>query len=258
MKKLSLFVGLVLAVLSSISVHAQGTAFIYQGQIRDGGTNANGNYTMTFKLYDAVSAGNQVGSNIVTSATLVNGIFSVSLDFGGGAFNGSSRWLETTVNNGSTTETISPRAPLLPAPYAQYANKANSLDSGTWSLHTGDFEDISNVFQFFDDGIFVLGMSTNGCLFNGNLDASQLHADSLSVEDQINVNNGGSIYLNNTNNNNSLQLSSDGNRGLYLGGSRLTFNDGSSLLSAGQGGLQTSGATPCPRTRRIQTAFVPS
>ena len=44
--------------LTAPQSHAQGTtAFTYQGQLRDGGTNANGTYTMTFKLYDAVSAG---------------------------------------------------------------------------------------------------------------------------------------------------------------------------------------------------------
>ena len=33
---------------------AQGTtAFTYQGQLHDTGTNANGNYTMIFALYDA-------------------------------------------------------------------------------------------------------------------------------------------------------------------------------------------------------------
>src|SRR5476649_358342 len=76
---------------------AQGTtAFTYQGQLRDGGTNANGAYTMIFKLYDAVSSGNQIGSTITANATLANGLFSVNLDFGN-AFNGAARWLDITV-----------------------------------------------------------------------------------------------------------------------------------------------------------------
>ena len=42
----------------------QTTAFTYQGQLRDGGTNANGAYSMVFKLYDAGTNGNQIGSAI--------------------------------------------------------------------------------------------------------------------------------------------------------------------------------------------------
>src|SRR5205807_1790263 len=78
----------------------QGTsAFTYQGQLRDGGTNAKGTYTMIFKLYDAVTSGNQIGSDITNSPTLGNGLFSVNLDFGAGAFNGSGRWLDITITN---------------------------------------------------------------------------------------------------------------------------------------------------------------
>jgi hypothetical protein len=102
---------------------AQGTtAFTYQGQLHDGGTNANGTYTMTFKLYDAVTNGNQVGSAITNSPTLANGLFTVGLDFGAGPFtNGAARWLDITVTNGGTAQTLSPRVSIAPVPYALYA-----------------------------------------------------------------------------------------------------------------------------------------
>ena len=55
---LHLFVALALLstlILQPSTAFAQGTTtFTYQGQLRDGGTNANGAYTMIFKLYDAV------------------------------------------------------------------------------------------------------------------------------------------------------------------------------------------------------------
>ncbi|HXF09242.1 MAG TPA: hypothetical protein VN625_00555 [Desulfuromonadaceae bacterium] len=246
MKTLRLLIILTLSLFWTIAARAQGSAFIYQGQLRDGGTNANGNYTMTFKLYDALSGGNAVGTNTIAGATLVNGIFSVTLDFGSGAFNGSSRWLETTVDNGSTVETISPRTPLLPTPYAQYAAKANSLDSGTWTFHTGNFEEFSNVFEIFDDGILVMGMSTNGVLFNGGIDTSKAHVGNLDIDGNVNVNNGESIFFSNTNGNSGVNVSSDGDIGLAIGGpvtigNRLTFNDGSFLSVGGQGSLLTSG-----------------
>jgi len=117
MKTLGLFITPVIAIFCTVMVHAQGTsAFTYQGQLRDGGTNANGAYTITCKLYYAVSGGSQVGSTIVSSATLANGIFSVSLDFGGAAFDGNARWLDITVQNATTTETLSPRVPVAPTP----------------------------------------------------------------------------------------------------------------------------------------------
>ena len=56
---LSIIKWLVLAVLAIFNLQpatafAQGTtAFTYQGQLQDGGTNANGAYTMIFKLCDA-------------------------------------------------------------------------------------------------------------------------------------------------------------------------------------------------------------
>jgi len=105
-------------VFGAIQVSAQQTtAFTYQGQLRDSGTNANGPYTMTFKLFDAVTNGSQVGVTITNSPTILNGVFSVSLDFGAGVFNGSARWMEIAVAGG----TLIPRAQVLAAPYALYA-----------------------------------------------------------------------------------------------------------------------------------------
>jgi len=124
---------LALATLNSqlSTALAQGTtAFTYQGQLRDGGTNANGAYTMIFKLYDAVTSGNQIGTGITNNPTLGNGLFSVNLDFGAGAFNGSARWLDITITNGGVTQTLSPRVQVLPAPYALYAAVAATVTNG--------------------------------------------------------------------------------------------------------------------------------
>jgi hypothetical protein len=110
---------------------AQGTtAFTYQGQLRDGGTNAYGAYTMIFKLYDASTNGNQVGIAITNSPNLFNGLFSVNLDFGAGVFNGNARWLDITVTNGPTTQTLWPRVQVLPSPYALFAAVAATVTNG--------------------------------------------------------------------------------------------------------------------------------
>jgi hypothetical protein len=118
-------------LISSRPVLAQGTtAFTYQGQLNDGGTNANGTYTMIFALYDSLSGGNLIGGPITTSRTLANGLFTVNLDFGSGAFNGSARYLDITITNGGTTQELSPRVQVLPSPYALFAAVAATVTNG--------------------------------------------------------------------------------------------------------------------------------
>ncbi len=88
----------------------QSTAFTYQGQLSDGGINANGVYTLIFALYDQASGGNEINNTFITTTqTLANGLFTVNLDFGPGAFDGNARWLDITVTNGGDTQTLSPR-----------------------------------------------------------------------------------------------------------------------------------------------------
>src|SRR5438876_148744 len=77
---------------------AAGTAFTYQGSLNQSGSPANGSYDFTFKLYDALTSGNQVGSTVsASSVTVSNGLYSASLDFGTSAFQGDARWLEIAV-----------------------------------------------------------------------------------------------------------------------------------------------------------------
>ena len=112
---------------------AQGTAFTYQGKLTDGANPASGLYDITFTLFDAATAGNQVGSTLVGSAMPVtNGLFTTSLDFGSGPFTGAARWLQVDVKtNGSSSYTaLSPRTALSPTPYAIYAENAGSVAAG--------------------------------------------------------------------------------------------------------------------------------
>jgi len=175
----------------------QTTAFTYQGQLNDGGTNANGVYTMIFVLYDSASGGNKIGIPIITSPTLANGLFTVNLDFGAGEFNGSARWLDITVTNGPDSQELSPRVQVLPAPYALYANSAGSavsLSSSTWSVGVTNFMGYTNVFVILANGSLEMGMTANGVLVSndldvgGNFSASEFslgdNGDSISTNDQ--------------------------------------------------------------------------
>jgi hypothetical protein len=100
---------------------AVGTAFTYQGSLKDGANPASGQYDLQFTLFDAATGGNQVGSPVtVSNQTVSEGLFTVQLDFGASSFEGSNRWLEIAVRpaGGGTFTTLSPRQPLTAEPYA--------------------------------------------------------------------------------------------------------------------------------------------
>jgi hypothetical protein len=111
------------------------TAIPYQGQLTDGGAPATGQYDFEFKLFDAASAGSQIGStNSKDNVQVANGLFAVELDFGGSAFTGASRFLEIGVRAGTSTgafTALTPRRPLLAVPYALYSPSGAKPAYGT-------------------------------------------------------------------------------------------------------------------------------
>ena len=128
--------------LQPINALAQGTAFTYQGRLNTGSNPANGSYNLTFTLFTTGSGGSAAAGPVTNSATAVsNGLFTVTLNFGNGLFNGTAYWLEIGVaTNGSTSfQTLSPRQFLTPTPYAIYGENAgtavlaNSVASGSVS-----------------------------------------------------------------------------------------------------------------------------
>lgn len=115
-----------------ISLFAQTTAFTYQGRLSEGGDPAGGSYDLRCALFNAGTGGAQTGPVLTNSATAVsNGLFTLTLDFGSGIFNGTSYWLELAVrtNGGGSFTTLSPRQPLAPAPYSIYAANAGKAAS---------------------------------------------------------------------------------------------------------------------------------
>ncbi|MDB6122522.1 MAG: hypothetical protein JWQ71_1515 [Pedosphaera sp.] len=113
-----------------LSTFAQGNAFTYQGRLNTGATPANGIYDLAFTLYNDPTAGASVSSTVTNSATAVsNGLFTVTLDFGTGIFNGTKLWLGIDVRtNGPGAFTgLVPRQPITPAPYAIFANTTSNL-----------------------------------------------------------------------------------------------------------------------------------
>ena len=127
---------LALATLNSqlSTAFAQGTAFTYEGQLYDGTGPANSIYDLRFAIFDAASAGNRVLEPLTNSAVAIsNGLFTVTLDFGAGAFDGTPRWLEIGVRTNANDDftILSPRQPFTASPYAIFAGTAATVAGGS-------------------------------------------------------------------------------------------------------------------------------
>lgn len=102
--------------------------FTYQGYLEQGGVPLTATCDMQFALFDALTAGTQIGTTLTRTNLAVNGgVFNVPLDFGGTAFNGEDRYLAISVRcpagSGAYTA-LTPRQPITPVPSAMYANQA--------------------------------------------------------------------------------------------------------------------------------------
>lgn len=137
---------LVLAAMASADALAQipvpvGTIFTYQGVLKDDGLPANGPHDFVFKLYNgATMFSAQVGSNIAVSAHVVDGLFTVPLDFGAAAYSSQARWLDISVRRTGQLlyTTLAPRQRLTPTPFAVHSATSSlgfpfvgTLDTGT-------------------------------------------------------------------------------------------------------------------------------
>jgi hypothetical protein len=115
----------------SPSLTAVGSDFTYQGSLTDGDSAANGSYDFAFSLYTAQTGGSKIGNTLNKGGvSVVDGVFTVQLDFGANAFAGDSRYLEIGVRPGDSSgayATLTPRQPVTPAPYAMHANNADNL-----------------------------------------------------------------------------------------------------------------------------------
>lgn len=120
-----------------------GTVFTYQGELHQNGSPVNNTCDCQFSLWDDPDAGVQVGPTLTfdgqggnpASIDVSNGVFTVELDFGTGAFNGNARWLEISVAcpSGSPLTPLSPRQPVTGTPYALYALDGPGGAGGFWA-----------------------------------------------------------------------------------------------------------------------------
>ena len=111
-----------------------GTAFTYQGQLKLNGQPLDGTADFSFGVWDAASGGNRLALVTSTGVSVVNGLFSVDIDFGSAAFNGDARWLEIAVRSpagiGSYVN-LPPRQKLAPVPYALALSDLRTIPNAT-------------------------------------------------------------------------------------------------------------------------------
>ena len=135
-----------------------GTAFTYQGQLKQNGRPVNDTCAFRFGLWDAATGGNQVGDfQTISNVQVVNGLFATKIDFGKGVLDGNARWLEIAAScpfracNGGPNDRqpctsdadcigalcianeislLNPRVELTPTPHAQFAAVAAGVLTG--------------------------------------------------------------------------------------------------------------------------------
>src|SRR5262245_26848702 len=120
-------------MLCQESVSAQTTEFTYQGRLLFGGVPANGSFDFEFRLFDDAGAGTQQGpTQSLTAVNVVNGVFSVRLDFGN-QFPGAARFLDINVRQSGDPgfTALAPRQSITSAPYAIRSLNADSATNAT-------------------------------------------------------------------------------------------------------------------------------
>jgi hypothetical protein len=130
---LVLGLGLIICQAKSSEAAALGTAFTYQGHLYDANDVANGPYDFAFKLYDANVGGSKAANDVnVADVDVIDGYFTVGLDFGSSVFDGNAVWLEIGVRPGDKNDpnaytVLNPRQRVAPVPYAIYAKAADGV-----------------------------------------------------------------------------------------------------------------------------------
>jgi len=147
------------------------TAFTYQGELNELGGAASGPVDMVFELFGQFDGGTPLATLVANGVELdANGRFSIDLDFGN-HYNGQERWLQITVEG----ETLSPRQPLMAAPYAMYALNGGGGGVGGW-IDKGALTHIMD-----DVGIGTTAPEAPLHVMDGSAGAVTAHNESVAV-----------------------------------------------------------------------------
>lgn len=117
----------ILALAAAAPAFGQaGRAFTYQGQLKNAGQPVTGTHDIQVSLYASASGGTPIGTLCKDNVAVTEGVFTIELDFGPSAFDGSDRYLELAVRADSTPgncggpgfTVLTGRQRVSPTPYA--------------------------------------------------------------------------------------------------------------------------------------------
>lgn len=122
-------VGTVSVSLTLLPANDTGTSILYQGRLTQSGAPANGQFDMTFQVFDAPTGGNALSGVIsVPRVQVTDGLFSTLVDIPPSVWNAGRSYIECAVGFPVTFPTVlSPRQPVQPAPKALWALIADGV-----------------------------------------------------------------------------------------------------------------------------------
>jgi len=110
------------ALLTSAAIAAPiSTAITYQGELLEAGSPADGSFDFEVALFESETGGVDVGLLTFDNVDVINGVFTLELDFGSLPFDGDQLWLQFAVRDGDSGGAftpLSPRQRIAAAPYA--------------------------------------------------------------------------------------------------------------------------------------------
>lgn len=236
-----------------------GTAFTYQGQLKDAGGPVNGTCDFRFGLWDDPITGTSFGTVDVPGVYLVDGLFTARLDFGAAAHTGGARWLEVAVrcpSGSGTWVTLTPRQELTGAPAALALalpfTARGSTSSALFSLENGSNGPALSV-AALGTGLYVANAGSDGIVVENAAEAgvavhnagmsgvyvNQAGVDGLEVgyagEDGVYVYSAGSPSVKTPSSaNNGFEVAGAESHGLYVGNAG---QEGLYVANAGEHGI---------------------
>lgn len=158
----------------AVLVSAQTSAFNFQGRLNDGGTAANGNYDLRFKLFDAITGGTDLGSIDRLNLQVINGVFSTALDFGPLAFqNVGNRFIEISVRPAGSPNAfvvLGARQQILAVPYSVRAINSTNAENATNATNATTAQNSLSLGGVVASGYVKLNTANTGELItDGNI-----------------------------------------------------------------------------------------
>jgi hypothetical protein len=191
----SSYLVLVIALLFPVAGDTVGqtTEFTFHGKFPESGGTASGTYQMEFRLFDQLTAGNQIGSTqAIANVSVTKGTFTVNLDLGSAVFPGADRFLEIAARKtpAEPFTILDPRQKITSVPYSIKSKTAETASTATFAVSS----DTANVATRAFDSIKFGGLDVGRFVRfdnNDNVGIGTSTASKLAVAGVIESTSGG-------------------------------------------------------------------